>query len=204
MTREETIKALRDALDSVDITFPYRLTLVEAIEHLSFSEPQGLDEVAEEDWYEKYKEDVDAVRGSSCYNENELDEAAEKCESYYDVGDEQGYLYTHKGDIADAFKAGANWAAERPYLKGMEISKKSPFTGGDVLLLTRKEELEYRGEKVTINRQYYKCADTGREFTDGKLDDDMMWAVFRAYCEKKGFQTFGDILPEEKQPSSTN
>ena len=48
MTREETIKALHEALDSLDITVPYRLELVEAIEHLSFPKPQGLDEAAKE------------------------------------------------------------------------------------------------------------------------------------------------------------
>ena len=53
----------------------------------------------------------------------ELDEAAEKCESYYDVGDEQGYLYTHKGDIADAFRAGARWIAEQVETYEVEVIK---------------------------------------------------------------------------------
>ena len=67
MTRDETIKALRDALDSVDITFPYRLTLVEAIEHLSIPDPQGLDEAAEDSWalYE-YRESPKGLY-STCY-----------------------------------------------------------------------------------------------------------------------------------------
>ena len=38
-----------------------------------------------------------------------LKEAAEKCEAYYDVGEEHGYLCTHRGDIKDAFIAGAEW-----------------------------------------------------------------------------------------------
>ena len=38
---------------------------------------------------------------------SELDEAAQKVEDYYDVGEERGYLCCHRGDIKDAFKAGA-------------------------------------------------------------------------------------------------
>lgn len=40
-----------------------------------------------------------------------LDEAAQKVEDYYDVGEEHGYLYCHRGDIKDAFIAGAEWMA---------------------------------------------------------------------------------------------
>lgn len=44
MTKKETIKALRETLDSVGIDFPHRLALVEAIEHLLVPEPAGLNE----------------------------------------------------------------------------------------------------------------------------------------------------------------
>ena len=40
---------------------------------------------------------------------SELDEAAQKVEDYYDVGEEHGYLCCHRGDIKNAFKAGAEW-----------------------------------------------------------------------------------------------
>ena len=36
-----------------------------------------------------------------------LDEAAQKVEDYYDVGEEHGYLNCHRGDIKGTFKAGA-------------------------------------------------------------------------------------------------
>ena len=42
---------------------------------------------------------------------SDLDEAAQKVEDYYDVGEEHEYLYCHRGDIKDAFKAGAEWMA---------------------------------------------------------------------------------------------
>lgn len=49
MTKEKIIKHLHEALNSVDITFPYRYVLVEAIEALSQpSLPSNLDEAAEE------------------------------------------------------------------------------------------------------------------------------------------------------------
>jgi hypothetical protein len=41
-----------------------------------------------------------------------LEEIAEKVESYYDVGEEHGYLYCHRGDIKDAVMTGARWKEE--------------------------------------------------------------------------------------------
>ena len=81
-----------------------------------------------------------------------------------------------------------------------ETNMKSPFTGGKVAILSREEEVTFRGEKVKITRKYYRCEDTGREFTDSKLDDDMMWDTFRAYCEKKGITSFTDIVLKQEQP----
>lgn len=42
-----------------------------------------------------------------------LDEMAQKVEDYYDVGEERGYLCCHRGDIKDAFIAGAEWQKEQ-------------------------------------------------------------------------------------------
>ena len=42
-----------------------------------------------------------------------IDEAAQKVEDYYDVGEEHGFLYCHRGDIKGAFKAGAEWMARQ-------------------------------------------------------------------------------------------
>lgn len=75
----------------------------------------------------------------------------------------------------------------------------SPFTGGKVTLESHEEEITFRGEKIKIDRKIYRCKDTGKEFTDAKLDDDMMWDVFRKYCEKKGFKSFDELLPRDKQ-----
>lgn len=40
-----------------------------------------------------------------------IDEVAQKVEDYYDVGEEHGYLCCYRGDIKNAFKAGAEWMA---------------------------------------------------------------------------------------------
>lgn len=61
-------------------------------------------------WYqvELIPEPIDDFKPSLPSN---LDEAAQKVEDYYDVGEEHGYLCCHRGDIKDAFKAGAEWMA---------------------------------------------------------------------------------------------
>lgn len=105
-----------------------------------------------------------------------------------------GNLDGWERDEAEMLVALAKEELLRSFQNGGRI--KSPFTGGKVIILSREEEATFRGEKVKITRKYYRCVDTGREFTDSKLDDDMMWAVFRAYCEKKGFNSFNDLLPE--------
>ena len=40
----------------------------------------------------------------------DLESYAQRVEDYYDVGEERGYLCTHRGDIKNAVIAGAEWA----------------------------------------------------------------------------------------------
>lgn len=61
---------------------------------------------------ERFLEALDIMLNEPSLPSN-LDEAAQKVEDYYDVGEEHGYLYCHRGDIKDAFKAGAEWMAEQ-------------------------------------------------------------------------------------------
>lgn len=70
---------------------------------------------------------------------------------------------------------------------------KSPFTGGKVELIEGETTLRFRGDSYTVKRKYYRCVDTGEEFTDAELDNDLMWALFRAYWERKGFSHFYEI-----------
>lgn len=43
----------------------------------------------------------------------DLEEAAQKVEDYYDVGEEHGYLCCHRGDIKNTFIGGAKWQREQ-------------------------------------------------------------------------------------------
>lgn len=74
--------------------------------------------------------------------------------------------------------------------------KISPFTGGKVELINSESTVTFRGEQITAPRQFYRCVDTGHEFTDGKLDDDFIWAVFRKYCSEK-YPTLTEIIEHE-------
>lgn len=81
-----------------------------------------------------------------------------------------------------------------------ETEMKSPFIeGGRVELRTETTTVKYRGEDITVQRQYYHCTESGHDFTDTELDDNFMWAVLRQYCNKKGFERFTDIFPKYKK-----
>jgi len=41
----------------------------------------------------------------------------------------------------------------------------SPFTGGKVMLLKEKKQIEFRNHLFKITQLYYKCVDTGEEFS---------------------------------------
>lgn len=49
-----------------------------------------------------------------------LEEAAQKVEDYYDVGEEHGYLCCHRGDIKNTFIAGAEWQMAKMMEGAME------------------------------------------------------------------------------------
>ena len=76
-----------------------------------------------------------------------LDEAAQKVEDYYDVGEEHGYLYCHRGDIKDAFKAGAEWMAGQGETIDGEITTTSD-KGWEVIRIPKK--LYPLGTKVSV------------------------------------------------------
>ena len=81
----------------------------------------------------------------------------------------------------------------------IETFKVSPFTGGKVTIVDRDTEVTFRGERVKFASKVYHCEDTGREYTDAVLDSDMMWAMFRSYCENNiGIESFADIKVKKK------
>jgi DNA-binding transcriptional regulator YiaG/uncharacterized phage-associated protein len=68
----------------------------------------------------------------------------------------------------------------------------SPFTGGKVKLLTEEKPLEFRKDRFTINQLYYKCLDTGEEFTTDEIDQVNLNQLYNQYRVKYGLP-----FPEE-------
>ena len=79
------------------------------------------------DYIESYINIISREQPSS----SDLDEAAQKVEDYYDVGDEHGYLYCHRGDIKDAFIAGAKWQYQKDRGEFAKIKAKTWCEGFD-------------------------------------------------------------------------
>jgi len=59
-------------------------------------------------------------------------------------------------------------------------------------------EVEFRGEKVTINREFYR--DGERNYSTGEQDDNAIWSALRAWCEKKGITPFELYPKQSEQP----
>ncbi|MEG2218940.1 MAG: DUF4065 domain-containing protein, partial [Muribaculaceae bacterium] len=70
---------------------------------------------------------------------------------------------------------------------------KSPFTGGTVSLHTENMEITFRKENFTVVSQYYKCNDTGEEFTTKEQDGLAINQVYNQYREKYGIPFVEDI-----------
>ena len=54
-------------------------------------------------------------------------------------------------------------------------------------------EVEFRGEKVTINREFYR--DGEMNYSTSEQDDNAIWSALRAWCEKKGITPF-ELYPK--------
>jgi len=60
----------------------------------------------------------------------------------------------------------------------------SPFTGGASSLRYEKKEFEFRREKFHITHFYYRCEDSGGEFTTEELDQLNVNQLYNQYREK--------------------
>ena len=75
----------------------------------------------------------------------------------------------------------------------------SPFTGGEVSLLTEPRSFEFRGSKFDIIHHHYRCEDTGETFTDTRLDELNLNQVYNQYREKEGIPFQDEIISYRKQ-----
>ena len=63
---------------------------------------------------------------------------------------------------------------------------KSPFTGGEAILLKEPKELEFRGSKYHIIHQQFQCVDTSELYTDTNMDELNLNQVYKQYREQEG------------------
>jgi len=75
---------------------------------------------------------------------------------------------------------------------------KSPFTGGEVKLLREKKQFEFRKENFEITQLFYKCEDTGEEFTDDILDQIHLNQLYNQYRVRYGLP-FPDQIKEIRE-----
>lgn len=61
---------------------------------------------------------------------------------------------------------------------------KSPFTDGEATLHYEKKNIEFRKDMFSAIQFYYKCNDTGEEFTTTDLDEINISQVYNQYREK--------------------
>ena len=57
-------------------------------------------------------------------------------------------------------------------------------------------EVEFRGEKVTISREFYR--DGEMNYSTSEQDDNAIWSALRAWCEKKGITAF-ELYPQQPE-----
>lgn len=60
----------------------------------------------------------------------------------------------------------------------------SPFTGGKVTKKHKLETFTFRKEKFTVKRYYFVCNDTGKEFTNEEVDEQVFVAIYEQYRER--------------------
>lgn len=70
---------------------------------------------------------------------------------------------------------------------------KSPFTGGDAELKKEPRVLEYRKGSFEILYHYYKCVDSGEQFTTTEIDTLNINQVHNKYREKYGIPFTDEI-----------
>ena len=69
----------------------------------------------------------------------------------------------------------------------------SPFTGGEVKFIQKESKLIYRKEEFTYIAHFYRCVDTGEEFTTTELDSLNMNQVYNQYRTKYGIPFTDEI-----------
>ena len=147
-------------------------------------------------WLEKQKE---SLHISETYKENsdsftDEDERIRKVIFKLLLGMREE-IFTSQDEIVTKEKALA-YLEKRPDIKiwpypikdaYLEQKEQKPAEWSEV-------ELEFRGEKVTVKRPFFRD-DKGRGYSTAELDEDVAWNALRAWCEKKGISLY-DLYPK--------
>ena len=62
----------------------------------------------------------------------------------------------------------------------------SPFTGGRVIEVSDIEQKEFRKEKYSVHVRYYRCEDTGEQYTTGDQDELFCNDLYNQYRVRHG------------------
>jgi putative zinc finger/helix-turn-helix YgiT family protein len=76
---------------------------------------------------------------------------------------------------------------------------KSPFTGGEATLQKEIRTMNFRKELFQVRFQYYKCTDSGEQFTDEELDEVNTNQVYNQYRVKYGIPFPNEIKAIREQ-----
>lgn len=76
---------------------------------------------------------------------------------------------------------------------------KSPITGGPVTLEWEWREMIFRKEKFRVAFPFYKCTDTGEQFTTTQSDAVWYTQLHNQYCYKYGIPYLDEIIGLRKQ-----
>lgn len=74
------------------------------------------------------------------------------------------------------------------------VDKPSPITGGLLELCTEPAIVSYRGENISYEKSFYRCVDSGLEFTDEELENTNLnpdIVIWRWKYESQIFQLKG-------------
>lgn len=103
------------------------------------------------DWEDIADGEVEADEVVRTEIPKDLEVYAQSVEDYYDVGEERGYLCTHRGDIKDAVIAGAEWYRERMMKDAVEaiVEDWNPDPEPEITIPLNPEEFTL-GDKVRV------------------------------------------------------
>lgn len=148
MTKEEIVKELRKVLNAVDITFPYRHELINAIELLKPSLPSNLDEAARRYAIPLYMKDIDESHFDE-YPYSKESETAFKAGAEWQKEHDHDFCLTCEKNLDVVFHKGMQYAIEQMKKDAIELPVKIDAGGYPYIQITGIEFFDYEKDKPT-------------------------------------------------------